>query len=144
MKFTKSLRFYTGGFGTLLQNGVCLVGAVLLFIIYIYEKAIVQIIIRADLVLIAPPHRYSLRLHKAQRYCCTYCENPLILGTPTNTVGPRNALNCVFGSSETMFFGIKPEKSRRRFLPYSYRFLPLPCCRPKKVEKFFRAQSVVF
>ena len=45
---------------------------------------------------------------------------------------------------ETMFFGIKPEKFRRRFLPYSYRFLPLPCCRPKKVEKFFRAQSVVF
>ena len=92
--FTKSLRFYTGGFGTLLQNGACLVGAVLLFIIYIYEKAIVQIIIRADLVLIAP-HRYSLRLHKAQRYCCTYCENSLILDTPTNTVGPRNALNYV-------------------------------------------------
>ena len=65
--------------------------------LYIYEKAIVQIIIRADLVLIAP-HRYSLRLHKAQRYCCTYCENPLILGTPTNIVGPRNALNYVQGS----------------------------------------------
>ena len=111
--------------------------------LYIYEKVIVQIIIRADLVLIAP-HRYSLRLHKAQRYCCSYCENLLILDTPTNTVWPRNTLNYVLSSSETMFFGIKPEKSRRRFLPYSYRFLPLPCCRPKKVEFFFRAQSVVF
>lgn len=39
----------------MLQNGACLVGAVLLFIHYIDEKAIVQIIIRADLVLIAPP-----------------------------------------------------------------------------------------
>ena len=38
----------------MLQNGACLVGVVLLFIHYIYEKAIVQIIIRADLVLIAP------------------------------------------------------------------------------------------
>ena len=143
MKFTKSLRFYTGGFGTLLLNGACLVGAVLLFIHYIYEKAIVQIIIRADLVLIAP-HRYSLRLQKAQRYCGPYCENPLILDTPANIVGPRNALNYVLGSPETMFFGIKLEKFRRRFLPYSERFLPLPCCRPKKVENFFRAQSVVF
>ena len=141
--FTKSLRFYTGGFGTLLQNGACLVGAVLLFIHYIDEKAIVQIIIRADLVLIAP-HRYSLRLHKAQRYCCPYCENPLILGTPTNIVGPRNALNYVLGSSETMFFGIKPEKFRRRFLPYSYRFLPLPCCRPKKSKIFSGRKALSF
>ena len=136
--------FLYRGFGTLLQNGVCLVGAVLLFIHYIYEKAIVQIIIRADLVLNSPHHRYSLRLHKAQRFCGPYCENPLILDTPANTVWPRNALNYVLGSFETMFFGIKPEKFRRRFLPYSYRFLPLPCCRPKKVEKFFRVQSVVF
>ena len=77
---------------------------------HIYEKALVQIIIRADLVLIAPPHRYSLRLHKAQRYCCTYCENSLILDTPTNTVGPRNALNYVLGSSRNHVLRHKTRK----------------------------------
>ena len=46
-------------------------------------------------------------------------------------------------SSETMFFGIKPEKSRRRFLPYSYRFLPLPCCRPKKKSKNFSGRKAL-
>ena len=46
--------------------------------------------------------------------------------------------------SETMFFGIKPEKFRRRFLPYSYRFLPLPCCRPKKVEIFSGRKALSF
>ena len=76
---------------------------------YIYEKAIVQIIIRADLVLIAP-HRYSLRLHKAQRYCCPYCENPLILDTPANTVWPRNALNYVQGSSRNHVLRHKTRK----------------------------------
>ena len=94
--FTKSLRFYTGASERCCRMAHVLLGQSCCSFI-IYEKAIVQIIIRADLVLIAP-HRYPLHLHKAQRYCCPYCENPLILDTPTNTVGPRNSLNYVLSS----------------------------------------------
>ena len=135
--FTKSLRFYTGGFGTLLQNGACLVGAVLLFIHYIDEKAVVQIIIRADLVLIAP-HRYSLRLHKAQRYCWSYCENPLILDTPTNTVGPRNALNYVLSSSRNHVLRHKTRKIPPQVFAIFLAFPTFALLSAEKSRNFFQ------
>ena len=109
----------------------------------IYEKAIVQIIIRADLVLIAPIDiLYVCIKRKDTVVHIVRIRSFLIL---QQTLFGREMLLIMFRvPSETMFYGIKPEKSRRRFLPYSYRFLPLPCCRPKNVEFFFRAQSVVF
>ena len=102
----------------LLRNGACLVGAVLLFIHYIYEKAIVQIIIRADLVLIAPIDiLYVCTKRKDTVVHIVRIRSFLIL---QQTLFGREMLLIMFRvPSETMFFGIKPEKFRRMFLPYS-------------------------
>ena len=103
----------------------------------IYEKAIVQIIIRADLVLIAP-HRYPLHLHKAQRYCCPYCENPLILDTPTNTVGPRNSLNYVLGSFRNHVLRHKTRKIPPQVFAIFLAFLTFAVLSTAKSRKIFQ------
>ena len=105
--------------------------------LYIYEKAIVQIIIRADLVLIAP-HRYSLRLHKAQRYCCTYCENSLILDTPTNTVGPRNALNYVLSPFRNYVLRHKTQQFPEYIFAIFLAFPTFAVLSIEKCRKFFQ------
>ena len=105
--------------------------------LYIYEKAIVQIIIRADLVLIAP-HRYPLHLHKAQRYCCPYCENPLILDTPTNTVGPRNSLNYVLGSFRNHVLRHKTRKIPPQFFAIFLVFPTFAVLSTEKSRKIFQ------
>ena len=111
--------------------------------LYIYEKAIVQIIIRADLVLIAPPHRYSLRLHKAQRYCCSYCENLLILDTPTNTVGPRNALNYVLGSSRNHVLRHKTRKIPPKVFAIFLSFPTFAVLSTEKKSNFFSGRKAL-
>jgi hypothetical protein len=101
------------------------------------KKAVVQIIIRADLVLIAT-HRYSLHLHKAQRYCWSYCENPLILDTPPNTVGPRNALNYVLGSSRNHVLRHKTRKIPPQVFAIFLAFPTFAVLSIEKCRKFFQ------
>ena len=105
--------------------------------LYIYEKAIVQIIIRADLVLIAPPDILYICIKRKDTVVHIVRIRSFLILQQT-LLGREMLLIMFWVPSETMFFGIKPEKSRRRFLPYSYRFLPLPCCRPKKSRKIFQ------
>ena len=103
----------------MLQNGACLVGAVLLFIHYIYEKALVQIIIRADLVLIAPPIDILYVCIKRKDTVVNIVRIRSFLILQQTLLGREMLLIMFWVPPETMFFGIKPEKFRRRFLPYS-------------------------
>ena len=103
----------------MLQNGACLVGAVLLFIHYIYEKAIVQIIIREDLVLIAPPIDILYICIKRKDTVVHNVRIRSFLILQQTLLGREILLIMFWVPSETMFFGIKPNNFQNIFLPYS-------------------------
>ena len=71
---------------------------------------------------------------------CTPHILSILIPLPLLEIPPR----APYFPPETMFFGIKPEKFRRRFLPYSWCFLPLPCCRLQKAEFFSGRKALSF